>query len=220
LLWHALGRFLSHEQRIYVQKKVISISAAGFTAVALVAGAAIAKNDDTPIAFTKAQNASILNQAAAKVPSAKVTPRESTERKAEAKLQEAKALLKGATTASYFWDDGSGVNGDTGAPASGKPMQKGLFASPSWPMRTKVRVSYNGRSVTGFVGDRGPGTPSHRGVMLDLDTYTFRYLLDGKTPKSKYNAGTGEGHIKGVKWEVLAWGTGAGTKGNPRPFGS
>ncbi|MGP4029093.1 hypothetical protein [Actinomadura sp. 3N407] len=128
-------------------------------------------------------------------------------------------LLSGTTTASYFWDDGSGVRGDTGAPASGKPMQKGMFASPSWPMLTKVKVSYNGRSVTGFVGDRGPGEPSHRGIMLDLDTYTFRYLLDGGKPESKYVAGTGQGHLKGLKWEVLDWGKGPG-KGKPQPFGS
>lgn len=131
-----------------------------------------------------------------------------------------KALLSGTTTASYFWDDGSGIRGDTGAPASGEPMQKGMFASPSWPMMTKVKVSYNGRSVTGFVGDRGPGEPSHRGIMLDLDTYTFRYLLDGKEPKNKYHAGTGQGHLKGLKWEVLKWGDGPGKKGKLQPFGS
>ncbi|MEV0663657.1 hypothetical protein ACIBI3_20765 [Actinomadura luteofluorescens] len=130
-----------------------------------------------------------------------------------------KALLSGKTKASYFWDDGSGVNGDTGAPAGGKPMQKGLFASPSWPMHTKVKVTYEGRSVTGFVGDRGPGEPSHRGVMLDLDTYTFRHLVDGKKPSSKYDTGTSEGHLKGVKYEVLSWGHGAGKKGAPKPLG-
>ncbi|MEU8305867.1 hypothetical protein AB0C84_20105 [Actinomadura sp. NPDC048955] len=129
------------------------------------------------------------------------------------------AVLAGSTTASYFWDDGSGVNGDTGAPAGGKPMQKGLFASPSWPMHTKVKVTYKGRSVTGFVGDRGPGEPSHRGVMLDLDTYTFRHLVDGKKPSSKYNTGTSAGHLKGVKYEVLSWGHGAGKKGAPKPLG-
>ena len=131
-----------------------------------------------------------------------------------------KALLSGTTTASYFWDDGSGIRGDTGAPASGKPMQKGMFASPSWPMLTKVRVTYKGRSVTGFIGDRGPGEPSHRGIMLDLDTYTFRYLLDGGKPKSKYHAGTGQGHLKNLKWEVLEWGKGPGKRGMPQPFGS
>lgn len=131
-----------------------------------------------------------------------------------------KALLSGTTTASYFWDDGSGIRGDTGAPASGKPMQKGMFASPSWPMLTKVKVSYKGRTVTGFVGDRGPGEPSHRGIMLDLDTHTFRYLLDGGKPKTNYNTGTGQGHLKGLKWEVLEWGKGPGQKGKPKPFGS
>ncbi|MFF0524570.1 hypothetical protein ACFYTC_38255 [Actinomadura nitritigenes] len=130
-----------------------------------------------------------------------------------------RAVLSGSTTASYFWDDGSGVNGDTGAPASGKPMQKGMFASPSWPMNTKVKVTYQGRSVTGFVGDRGPGEPSHRGVMLDLDTYTFRHLVDGKKPTSKYDTGTSAGHLKGVKYQVLSWGHGAGTKGAPKPLG-
>ncbi|WP_173095930.1 hypothetical protein [Actinomadura verrucosospora] len=130
-----------------------------------------------------------------------------------------RAILSGSTTASYFWDDGSGVNGDTGAPASGKPMQKGLFASPSWPMNTKVKVTYQGRSVTGFVGDRGPGEPSHRGVMLDLDTYTFRHLVDGKKPASNYDTGTSVGHLKGVKYQVLSWGHGAGTKGTPKPLG-
>lgn len=131
-----------------------------------------------------------------------------------------KALLSGTTTASYFWDDGSGIRGDTGAPASGKPMQKGMFASPSWPLLTKVRVTYNGRTATGFIGDRGPGEPSHRGIMLDLDTYTFRYLLDGKKPRNKYHAGVGQGHLKGLKWEVLEWGKGPGKKGMPKPFGS
>lgn len=131
-----------------------------------------------------------------------------------------RALLTGTTTASYFWDDGSGVNGDTGAPASGRPMQKGMFASPSWPLLTKVKVTYKGRSVIGFVGDRGPGAPSHRGIMLDLDTYTFRYLLDGGRPESRYSSGTGEGHLERVRYEVLAWGKGAGERGAPRPFGS
>ncbi|WP_119729998.1 RlpA-like double-psi beta-barrel domain-containing protein [Thermomonospora amylolytica] len=151
------------------------------------------------------------------------------ERRAPAKAAQAgktrqaettRALLTGTTTASYFWDDGSGVRGDTGAPASGKPMQKGMFASPSWPMLTKVKVTYKGRSVTGFIGDRGPGEPSHRGIMLDLDTYSFRYLQDGGKPESKYDAGGGMGHLKGVKYEVLEWGKGPGKKGAPQPFGS
>ncbi|WP_245679160.1 hypothetical protein [Actinomadura hibisca] len=168
---------------------------------ALAIGVSAAQNDDAPQRYEAAAvHKDLPGKSAAK------------------KRRPEKALLTGKTTASFFWDDGSGINGDTGAPAGGKPMQKGLFASPSWPLHTKVKVSYNGRSVTGFVGDRGPGEPSHRGVMLDLDTYTFRYLLDGKKPASKYNAGSDEGHLKGVKYEVVKWGSGAGTKGAPKPL--
>lgn len=121
--------------------------------------------------------------------------------------------------ASYFWDDGSGVNGDTGAPASGKHMQKGLFASPMWPLGTKVRVTRSKRSVTGFIGDFGPGTPAQRSyhpILIDLDTYTFRYLYDGHKPTSRYNAGSvTPGSIK-VKVEVLKWGTGRTFKGRSK----
>ncbi|MFA1551272.1 hypothetical protein [Actinomadura chokoriensis] len=224
-----------------MQQRAINVILTGVTGTALagmlVAGVAAASDDSAP-------DKQFLSQQAVASQEHKTSPKpvtggeeksesksdSETGRKAESKADSKKdaqsekkapkALLSGKTKASYFWDDGSGINGDTGAPAGGKPMQKGLFASPSWPMHTKVKVTYKGRSVTGFVGDRGPGEPSHRGVMLDLDTYTFRYLLDGEKPKSKYNAGTGEGHLNGVKWEVLSWGKGAGKKGEPRPFGS
>lgn len=218
-----------------MQQRAINVVLTGVTGTALagmlVAGVAAASEDSAP-------EKQFLSQQAVATQEHKPPRKHATESghneaktaeagsKAAAKSEAKSAkkgpnvLLSGKTTASYFWDDGSGVNGDTGAPAGGKPMQKGLFASPSWPMHTKVKVSYKGRSVTGFVGDRGPGEPSHRGVMLDLDTYTFRYLLDGKKPAGKYNAGGGEGHLKDIKWEVLSWGKGAGKKGAPRPFGS
>ncbi|WUI03822.1 RlpA-like double-psi beta-barrel domain-containing protein [Spirillospora sp. NBC_00431] len=217
-----------------MQQRAINVILTGVTGTALagmlVAGVAAASDDSAPgekkylsqealatgqhkAGEKKSQNSSDKGE---EKPGSKDDS--ASDRKREKKGPD--VLLSGRTTASYFWDDGSGVNGDTGAPAGGKPMQKGLFASPSWPMHTKVKVTYKGRSITGFVGDRGPGRPSHKGVMLDLDTYTFRYLLDGEKPKSKYNAGGGEGHLKGVKWEVLDWGPGAGKKGAPRPFGS
>ncbi|MEU8346759.1 hypothetical protein SAMN05443665_103172 [Actinomadura meyerae] len=223
-----------------MQQRAINVVLTGVTGTALagmlVAGVAAASDDSAP-------EKQFLSQQAVASQEHKTSPEKTLDAGKKAKVETGseagskaaekpakpdakrektgpKALLSGKTTASYFWDDGSGVNGDTGAPAGGKPMQKGLFASPSWPMHTKVKVTYKGRSVTGFVGDRGPGKPSHRGVMLDLDTYTFRYLLDGGKPKSKYNAGTGEGHLKNVKWEVLSWGHGAGKKGAPKPFGS
>jgi hypothetical protein len=130
-------------------------------------------------------------------------------------------MLKGATTASYYWDDASGRAGDTGLPASGKPMQKGLAASPSWPLMTEGYVLYKGKKAPFFVGDRGPGIPSNRGIMLDLDAKTFADLTGGE-----FNADTlgvdgngGKGHIK-VTYVITKWGKGVGTKNHPEPFAS
>ncbi|MBE1535681.1 RlpA-like double-psi beta-barrel domain-containing protein [Actinomadura algeriensis] len=221
-----------------MQKRAINVVLTSITGTALagmlVAGVAAASDDGAPTEQQMLLSKQVTSSQEHKTPAAGKgsakpeadKPAPSAGDKAEKKSDAAKdekeddVLLSGETTASYFWDDGSGVRGDTGAPASGEPMQKGMFASPSWPMMTKVKVSYNGRSVTGFVGDRGPGEPSHRGIMLDLDTYTFRYLLDGEKPESKYVAGTGQGHIEGLKWEVLEWGDGGGERGKPQPFGS
>nr|WP_229799140.1 hypothetical protein [Planomonospora parontospora] len=128
-------------------------------------------------------------------------------------------MLTGSTTASYFWDDGSGRAGDTGLPASGKPMQKGLAASPSWPLLTEGYVLYQGKKAPFFVGDRGPGEPSNRGIMLDLDAKTFADLTGGT-----FNPGTlmidgngGKGHIK-VDYVITKWGSGVGKKNKPVPF--
>jgi hypothetical protein len=130
-----------------------------------------------------------------------------------------RALLQGSTTASYFWDDSSGRAGDTGLPAAGKPMQKGLAASPSWPLMTEGYVVYKGKKLPFFVGDRGPGEPSDRGVMLDLDAKTFAELTGGE-----FNADTlgvdgvaGEGHIK-IQYIITKWGDGRGKKSYPVAF--
>ncbi len=128
-------------------------------------------------------------------------------------------LLKGSTTASYFWDDASGRAGDTGLPASGKPMQKGLAASPSWPLLTEGYVIYKGKKMPFFVGDRGPGIPSNRGIMLDLDAKTFAELTGGRfNPSTLYVDGNGgQGHIK-VDYVITKWGPGVGKKNYPVPF--
>lgn len=125
-------------------------------------------------------------------------------------------MLKGSTTASYFWDDSSGRAGDTGLPASGKPMQKGMIASPSWPLFTEGYVVYKGKKAKFFVGDRGPGVPSNKGVMIDLDAKTFADLTGGT-----FNSDTlgvdgvgGMGHIK-VDYVVTKWGEGVGKKNYP-----
>ncbi|MEV0595122.1 hypothetical protein [Nonomuraea cavernae] len=130
-----------------------------------------------------------------------------------------KVLLKGSTTASYFWDDSSGRAGDTGLPASGKPMQKKLAASPSWPLLTEGYVVYKGKKMPFFVGDRGPGNPSNNGIMLDLDAKTFADLTGGT-----FNSRTlgvdgvgGQGHIK-VDYVITKWGEGVGKKNHPVAF--
>jgi Uncharacterized protein conserved in bacteria len=141
---------------------------------------------------------------------------------AEAKKRAAQAerkLLVGTTRASYFWDDGSGRQGDTGMPASGKPMQKGLFASPSWPLGTEGYVIYKGRKAKFFIGDRGPGVPSSHGVMLDIDGKTFAELTGGTwNPNTLTVQGNGGlGHIN-VTYVITKWGDGPGRRGKPVPF--
>ncbi|MER6513470.1 hypothetical protein ABT158_42135 [Nonomuraea sp. NPDC001636] len=128
-------------------------------------------------------------------------------------------VLAGSTTASYFWDDSSGRAGDTGLPAAGKPMQKGLAASPSWPLMTEGYVVYQGKKLPFFVGDRGPGDPSSRGVMLDLDAKTFAELTGGRfNPDTLGVDGVkGEGHIK-IQYVVTKWGDGVGRKAAPVAF--
>ncbi|MGC5015325.1 hypothetical protein ACLQ2R_31585 [Streptosporangium sp. DT93] len=128
-------------------------------------------------------------------------------------------LLHGSTTASYFWDDSSGRAGDTGLPASGRPMQKGMIASPSWPLLTEGYILYKGKRAKFFVGDRGPGVPSNRGIMLDLDAKTFADLTGGT-----FNTGTlgvdgngGMGHID-VEYVITRWGDGVGRKNHPVAF--
>lgn len=150
------------------------------------------------------------------------------QRKAEARkaaaakkkaAQAERRLLVGTTKASYFWDDGSGRQGDTGMPASGKPMQKGLFASPSWPLGTEGYVIYKGRKAKFFIGDRGPGVPSNHGVMLDIDGRTFAELTGGtwdpNTLTVRGNGGLGHIHVTYV---ITKWGNGPGRPGKPVPF--
>ncbi|MFC5827448.1 hypothetical protein [Nonomuraea insulae] len=134
---------------------------------------------------------------------------------------EQKGVLKGSTTASYFWDDSSGRAGDTGLPAAGKPMQKGLVASPSWPLMTEGYVMYQGKKLPFFVGDRGPGDPSSDGVMLDLDAKTFADLTGGRFNPSTLgvDGAGGEGHIK-IDYVVTKWGNGVGKKSYPVSFSS
>ncbi|SNS06789.1 hypothetical protein SAMN05216276_1003186 [Streptosporangium subroseum] len=137
----------------------------------------------------------------------------------EPKLDSDVPLLKGSTKASYFWDDASGRAGDTGLPASGKPMQKGMIASPSWPLFTEGYVIYKGKKAPFFVGDRGPGTPSSSGIMIDIDAKTFADLTGGtfNSDTLAVEGNGGLGHID-VQYVVTKWGTGVGKKNYPMAF--
>ncbi|MBB4932586.1 hypothetical protein F4561_003406 [Lipingzhangella halophila] len=128
-------------------------------------------------------------------------------------------IQSGTVTASYFWDDGSGTNGDTGAPASGEPMQKGLFASPSWPLGTEGYVEYNGKKADFFVGDRGPGDPAQNcDVLLDIDGETFAELTGESFDTESYTVSGGDGHIE-VEYHITEWGDGDGNEGAPHAMG-
>lgn len=56
-------------------------------------------------------------------------------------------LPRGESTATSFWDAET---------ASGRPMAFRTLASPYWPLGTKVKIIYNGRSEVGVVDDFGP----------------------------------------------------------------
>ena len=128
-------------------------------------------------------------------------------------------IQHGEVTATYFWDDGSGINGDTGAPAGGEPMQEGLFSSPSWPLGTEGYIVHEGEEYEFFIGDRGPGEPSHDcDVLLDIDGKTFAKMMGTEFDESSLTVGGGNGHAE-VEYYITEWGDGAGTEGAPHPFG-
>lgn len=124
----------------------------------------------------------------------------------------------GEVTATYFWDDGSGINGDTGAPAGGEPMQKGLFSSPSWPLGTEGYIEYEGEQYEFFIGDRGPGEPSNDcDVLLDIDGKTFADMMGEEWNEDSLVVNGGNGHAE-VEYFITKWGDGDGDEGAPHPF--
>ncbi|WP_052745586.1 hypothetical protein [Allosalinactinospora lopnorensis] len=134
-------------------------------------------------------------------------------------MSPADSIQYGQVKASYFWDDGSGRNGDTGLPASGEPMQKGLFASPSWPLGTEGYVEYNGQRAGFFIGDRGPGHPAENcDVLLDLDGKTFAELTGETFDQDALAVSGGNGHID-VEYHITEWGDGNGNEGAPHAMG-
>lgn len=128
-------------------------------------------------------------------------------------------IQHGKVDATYFWDDGSGMQGDTGLPAGGEPMQKGLFSSPSWPLGTKGYIEYEGQTADFFIGDRGPGDPSSGcDVLMDLDGETFAELTGQTWDAENYVVTGGNGHLYDVEYYITEWGDGDGEEGAPHPL--
>jgi hypothetical protein len=191
----------------------------GIGAVSTVSAAASSGEREVSLSTArKAAGESAILPEKKKTPATpKATPKSAPAAAAKPKAAAPKILLSGTTKGSYFWDTGDSGNGDTGAPASGLPMQEGCFASPSWPMGTKGWIEYEGKRHSFFICDRGPGEPSHSGVMLDIDGITYAKLTGGKWEKPEVVGGDGQaGHIT-VTYHVTQWGDGPG-KGAPKPF--
>ena len=111
--------------------------------------------------------------------------------------------IKGVATS--FWDTGNSGYGDTGAPASGSPMQFHMVASPYLPMGTRLKIQANGKTMNAFVGDMGPGAG---GKLLDLSAPAAAYLYGRSVQQARTST------RDPVKYQVTGWGTGNTLYGN------
>jgi hypothetical protein len=109
----------------------------------------------------------------------------------DAKESKKAALPGGVSTATSFWDPST---------ASGKPMSYHTVASPYWPLGTKVKVTYNGKSEIGIVEDFGPAewavAQHNPPALIDLSEKMMQQLT-GKASNSVT-----------VKFQVLELGKG------------
>lgn len=109
----------------------------------------------------------------------------------KAKAAKAPALPAGVSTATSFWDPST---------ASGKPMAYETIASPYWPLGTKVKVTYNGKSEIGIVQDFGPAEWA-------VAQHNPPALIDLSEKMMKHLTGTASNSIT-VKFQVLELGKG------------
>jgi hypothetical protein len=111
--------------------------------------------------------------------------------KAPEKAKKKIILPSGISTATSFWD---------AATASGRPMSYHTLASPYWPLGTKVKITYNGKSDIGVVEDFGPAewavAQHNPPAIVDLSEEMMQHLT-----------GTRSNSVP-VKFEVLSVGDG------------
>jgi hypothetical protein len=121
-----------------------------------------------------------------------VLPAESVESVKRAEPAKPKAAFpSGTATATSFWD---------GQTASGKPMGYQTIASPYWPLGTKVKVTYRGRTATGVVEDFGPAEWA-------VAQHDIPAILDLSERMMADLTGTRSNTVH-VRFEVLEWGKG------------
>ncbi len=117
-----------------------------------------------------------------------------------------KGLPSGLSTATSFWDSQT---------ASGRPMSYKTLASPYWPLGTKVRITYRGKSVTGEVMDFGPAewaVKQHRPpAIVDLSEKMMADLTGRRSNAvpvrfKVLEFGSGRRYVRSGTGHDLAWG--------------
>ncbi|WP_066936458.1 hypothetical protein [Microtetraspora fusca] len=154
---------------------------AASTAIPLTTGAVTAAQAAQPVKFVPAK-ASETSAATATKTTAAETAKTA---KAEPKLP------SGRSTATSFWDAQT---------ASGKPMRYETIASPYWPLGTKVKVTYKGKSAIGVVEDFGPAEWA-------VAQHDIPAILDLSEKMMADLTGVRSNSVH-VDFEVLKWGTG------------
>lgn len=105
--------------------------------------------------------------------------------------KKAESMPKGTATGTSFWDP---------ATASGKPMRYKTLASPYWPLGTKVKITYNGKSIIGVVDDFGPAEWA-------VAQHSPPAIIDLSEEMMADFTGTRQNAVP-IKFEVLEWGKG------------
>jgi hypothetical protein len=132
----------------------ILVAAAGITVAGSLTVAA-AFDGDSDAVKRASDSAAVAERQPAEAPKPHASSTPPHKKKAAAepakkrtpKKRAPKKLPSGVSTATSFWDPET---------ASGKPMSYKTLASPYWPLGTKVKITYKGKSATGVVEDFGP----------------------------------------------------------------
>jgi hypothetical protein len=169
--------------------KAIASAAAGVTLAGAGVSAAAKTTQQAPAQAEKRAVEAGKDQMFLAVKKAKEPKKEV--KKAVKKADKAPALPTGVSTATSFWDPST---------ASGKPMAYETIASPYWPLGTKVKVTYKGKSEIGIVEDFGPAEWA-------VAQHNPPALIDLSEKMMKHLTGTASNSIT-VNFQVLELGKG------------